>query len=323
MSQFETEKEFLEWLETCLKHAVSELGLDWDDGTRVRRQKYLWLAVSELYGEDIPVSHSWFLYGVNMFDSPPTHEAMARDFPGLSLPDHYDPIVTRHSYEEVVSFYTNDLDDFSLETWWNHPDRADLAFLEQFYQEYAPATYRDLYLENVNLREKLRQAKKRVVSEEENVEMYDDISLITARMQLELADLPSQDINVDDFIEFSNTIEDVFLTLEGSDYESYDQDMKSGLISVISFYRETVWPGIAASVSTETVSGPNMRTALDRANKQAEKASREFSNSVSGFREECEKSGLLPDVSQYPDRDDEIDQNIDELFRMGGSRNGR
>ena len=67
------ESNVLEKVETALKQAVREHpDLNWEYGTRIKRQKYTYLAVEHFTGDDeaFPVTYSWYKFGAVMPAAP-------------------------------------------------------------------------------------------------------------------------------------------------------------------------------------------------------------------------------------------------------------
>lgn len=306
-------------LENALEQAVRDQGLDWDYATRTKRQKYGWLAVKHFCrNDDLPITYSWFQYGVSMPMAPASDESWGGTHNYNSLPKTRNPLYGLE-IERVVEFYKNGLGPLRLEKNWY---KNNFEFLETFYTHHAPEPYRDLYLKNTELRRIFDKSKDRVGKAHirKPVSEYERVGQITTAMEYELAESDLFDEIVDPILDYSMLLEDAFMMLAKIDPDEFTDKHLSAIISLQSFYKEYTWTLPAWIISRETAVGPNADKVKDWARTGLEASREPYSQELGNVRDACEEAELVPSMHEYPSHNDKTG---DVLFGLVSKLNGQ
>lgn len=312
------ESNVLEKVETALKQAVRQHpDLSWEYGTRIKRQKYAYLAVKHFTADDetFPVTYSWYKFGAVM-PAAPKSGTVGPASTEMPTPDARKSGVFTVPFDEIVDFYsvgelTPGLDQ---ESWY----ASDLDFLATFYEEHAPEEYRDLYLGNVELRkrlnsalEELRAARGDEFSESTSTaidpDRYEDVGRASARIHLGIAAESCLEQTLERVREFTNLVEDAFLVLSQTHASDVTAAQVSALETLEDVYNEWVWEYPALLMSKETATGPNAATLRKWSAQKHFDVEDNLQGHVDRAREACSDAGLTPTSSQYPEHDDEVE----------------
>lgn len=320
------ESNVLEKVETALKQAVrGNPELSWDYGTRIKRQKYVYLAVRHFTpnDEDLPVTYSWYKFGAVMPASPQTG-TIGPVSTQMPTPDARNSGVFHASFDELVGFFEKELSDPELsEEYWY---ASDLDFLETFYEDHAPSEYRDLYLGNVDFRRKLGDAihtlerwddgttnstptLETVFSEED----YQDVGRAAARMHLGIAAVDHLQETLPEVRRFTNIVEDVFLVLSETNPSAVTDAQFATVQQLDETYNEWVWEYPALLISKETATGPNAPTLRRWSAQKHFSVEDNLSGEIDDVLRKCREAGLIPSSDQYPDRRDALAQSVNRI----------
>lgn len=205
-----TEEGIIERIRDGLRDAVEGQNLSWENGTQVKKQKYVDIALNHFVGpimseegQQSPVTRSWYKYGCvqTVSTSRPAfspeevpnstndeeHEFLGAFEPPdeLLVPEEETGIPP--SEHNIATVSASDFMQFFIETeltprldteHW--AGMSNLEFLHPYYTETAPAEFRDLYLANITLRQVLGEAFETARSAERN-----RANLLTESMELE------------------------------------------------------------------------------------------------------------------------------------------
>lgn len=326
-----SEEVILQKVDKGLEMAVEHKGYDWDYGTYIKRQKYASLALKEFLGDDMGdyITYSWYKYGFSAYASPASDFASstspATTDESLTSPDIRQTDIYEANPEDIRDIFLNDIDDIPLDEYWY---KDDLTFLKRFYRLYAPTEYRQLYLENVRLREIFEDAIEEVESliersdEIENpvLNYYQDVGEVVTRFHMEIASGDSVSEALDEVMEYTDILEDTFMSLEEADLSEPDTTHKEVLEELYEVYQNHVWTMVACRVSIATADGPNKDLVVGTSENKLESREYEHKEKMTGLREACNESNLLPSVEDYPTHDDEMEEKIDDLL---GTTEGR
>lgn len=323
------EADLLRKVDTAIEEVVrADPEMKWsDDGNFTKRQKYTDLVVSNFTQDsaEMPVTRSWFRYGRTL----PAAPSGAGDFGQKQSPSPRQNVLYGTSIDEFVGFLESEASNPSLTAeWWN----ADiLDFLEEYYTHHAPGRYRDVYVENVNLRRVFDnslddiariRAEQRLGPEDEdsdldaNVDYYEKVGRIAARLQMELATIDELEPALNPVRDFTNLVEDVFMQLAKVDASQVSSQHLHVISGMKVFYDDTVWMYPSALMSGATTEGPDEGTLAEWAGKHSGKFEETYEEALAEQRNKCRNAGLLPGASDYQSGDDDVESAIEGMLRV-------
>ncbi|MCU4802395.1 hypothetical protein OB920_18625 [Halobacteria archaeon HArc-gm2] len=308
------ESNVLEKVETALKQAVRQSpDLSWEYGTRIKRQKYTYLAVDHFTGDDepFPVTYSWYKFGAVM-PAAPKSGTIGPVSTQMPAPDVRESGVFTVTFDEIVNFFEQG--DFTPglteESWY----ASDLEFLSSFYEQHAPDDYRELYLGNIELRQNLDSAIRELEETRSDspdpviqVEDYEEIGRAAARVHLGVIRGPALGQTLDELRQFTNLVEDAFLVLSQTNTGEVTGDQLELLCDLRDVYNEWVWEYPALLMSKETAQGPNASTLRKWSSQKHFSVEDNLQDKIEEVEQSCSAVGLKPTSSQYPDHDDEVE----------------
>lgn len=307
------ESNVLEKVESALKQAVRQnLDLSWEYGTRIKRQKYTYLAVDHFTGDDeaFPVTYSWYKFGAVM-PAAPKSGTIGPVSTQMPAPGARESGVFTATFDEIVNFF--DQGDFTPglteESWY----ASDLEFLSSFYKQYAPDEYKELYLGNIELRQSLDSAIRELEETRSDssdpvieTEAYEEVGRAAARIHLGVMHGPSLSQTLDELRQFTNLVEDAFLVLSQTKSGEVTRDPVNLLCDLRDVYNEWIWEYPALLMSKETAQGPNASTLRKWSSQKHFSVEDNLHKKIDEAKQSCSAVGLTPTSSQYPDHDDEV-----------------
>jgi hypothetical protein len=312
------ESNVLEKVETALKQAVREHSdLDWEYGTRIKRQKYTYLAVEHFTDgeEDFSITYSWYKFGAVM-PAAPKSGTVGPASTEMPTPDAREAGVFTATFEEIVDFYrTNDFTPvLDRDSWY----ASDLDFLQTFYESHAPEEYRDLYLANIALRQHLDSGLEQLQSYHQasrgdqstpviETEQYEEVGRAAAQIHLELVGIDALGETLDEVREFTNLVEDALLVLSQTLPSEVTKSQVDALKELEEVYNEWVWEYPALLMSKETANGPNAPTLRKWSAQKHLSVEDNLQKQIDRATRSCVDAGLVPSSDQYPDHDDDVE----------------
>jgi len=312
------ESNVLEKVETALKQAVREHSdLNWEYGTRIKRQKYTYLAVEHFTGDDeaFPVTYSWYKFGAVM-PAAPKSGTVGPASTQMPTPHARESGIFTASFDDIVDFYRRS--DFTPELDQDSWYASDLDFLASFYESHAPEEYRDLYLGNVALRQHLdstiegvRTAQRESSADRPSpvfgIEQYEDVGRAAARIHLGLVDIDFLSQTLNEVREFTNLVEDALLVLSRTDASEVTEPQVAALEELKQVYNEWVWEYPALLISKETAKGPNAPTLRKWSAQKHFSVEDNLQKHIDSVSQSCVDTGLVPGSDQYPEHDDDVE----------------
>jgi hypothetical protein len=339
-----TEDEVIEKIQEGLALAVSETdGID-DPSTRyltkTKLQKLVWLAVRE-FDED--VTYSWYLAGPNLESERVSTGFLDSAFEKVATPSVPSPDLRdeRPDYEpdpqvrRYADFFGSQIphDDGTLDlkddVWYKSGDE----FLEEFYDHYAPDEYHEVYAASIDLRNQMEETIRRVAelinaqdggaqasldsfgsSTPTAPDHYKEIGLLVSRMHLALSQNGDLEDTVPRFKQFTDILEDTYMMLAKVEVKDVNKGHLEALRRLRDFHYYKAWRIPALIVSERTATGPGASELRRKATDNLESLNNEYDHKIATIESYCAERGLLPDYTDYPDRDDtEMQALVDEL----------
>lgn len=312
------ESSVLDKVEAALKHVVRQHPrLSWEYGTRIKRQKYVYLAVRHFTPthQDLPVTYSWYKFGAVMPAAPKTG-TIGPASTEMPTPAARDSKIFTTEFDDLVSFFEDELTEppLNAEFWF----ATDLDFLERFYNLHAPERYRDLYLSNIDFRRHLASAYERLengfrtgeddsnafaVSESD----YESIGRAAAKMHLALVDTAVVRETFEEVRRFTDLVEDAFLALTRTELSEVRQRQVDCLDELERTYSEWVWEYPALLISKDTAMGPNASVLRRWSEQKHFSVEDSLSNEIDAVENRCSSAGLTVAFDEYPHHHDELD----------------
>jgi hypothetical protein len=296
---------------------------------RVKIHKLAWLAVKRF---DEPITRSWYLAGPYLKTgniSVGSVNEWISDAGKVS-----DEFIDGRNHKQIpkdaakyVDFYVNEVDLHKI--WYTKGGE----FLKDFYETEAPDDYRDVYISSIELRNQLEIAISRVSkiidgksgetqlslgnfggSDITAPDYYKEIGLLVSNMHLALTRNDDLSATVPRFKQFSDLLEDVFMMLAETQVSNLDNQHLAILRRLRDFHYYAAWKLPALIVSRNTATGPGADELKQDAALELRDLNDGYDREIVDLESYCAERGLLPDYTDYPDRDDtEMQALVDEL----------
>lgn len=324
------ERPILQKVEDGLKQAVEDdPDLDWtEDGTRIRRQKYTEQAVAHFtQNDEEPVlTSSWYKFGKTYPAAPSGANIGNGQFPSPRIRESE---IFDASLEDIAHFFTHEADAPRLDA--EHWYMSSLDFLEKFYNTHAPSKYRELYLQNIELRRVFADTSHEISSlrgsqggttrslsdfgNSTTVDYYKRAGRTAARLHMELATIPELEEALEPVREYTDLIEDILMELAKVEQSGLKARHRTAIDSLEEFYNDRAWEYPAAFIMHETAEGPNSDWVIDQAENKLEVLRDSFTAQLEDQRRLCTGAGLLPTAHGYPVHEDEVASAISGMMR--------
>ena len=216
------------------------------------------------------------------------------------------------SRDEVVDFYEATIPDV-----WH---QSTMRFLQNFYLEYAPPEYRDLYVQSTHFRTRLRELETIVNDYVEGEEPTDSIDDVVQATGLDVSDMhctirasDSLSPTFDAFVEGTDLIEDGLMMLAQRSPEALDSEHVAAVRSMQEFFYYYVWRYPCLAISQETATGPSAGDLRTSRQRRLTNFEAELQQETAEFEQELADAGLVPDYTDYDAPDNEVEETINEL----------
>lgn len=211
---------------------------------------------------DIDIQRSWHIYGVDYRnDAPSPTSLQPTALENIASPDA--PIVESSTKEyptreDFHQFYLgleigtlNGLNEI-----FGTIDDDFYTFLEQFYREYAPEEFKELYKQNVYLQRRLSNHSTNIDIRTIDFEDRRELGRNITQLHQELSDNSLFQNVYPKFIRFTDIIEDLYRRFESVDHPyELRQAPKAGVSELERFYHRFAWKWIAELISKRTATG--------------------------------------------------------------------
>ncbi|MDQ2052908.1 hypothetical protein RBH26_20920 [Natronolimnohabitans sp. A-GB9] len=324
------ERPILSKVETGLKQAVeNDPDLDWmEEGTRIRRQKYTEQAVDHFtqHDEEPVLTSSWYKFGKTYPAAPSGANVGNGQFPS---PHIRESEIFDASPAEIEHFFAHEADEPRLDA--QHWYMPTLEFLEKFYTIHAPEKYKELYLQNIELRRVFEDTTHEISSLRESqsgsgtslsdfgssrsVDYYKRAGRTAARLHMELATIPELEEALEPVREFTDLLEDVLMELAKIEQSNLKARHRTAIDSLETFYNDQAWEYPAAIIMRDTAEGPNSDWVVNQAEQKLDTLREEYTTDLEDQRRLCAEAGLLPKAHDYPSHDDEVASAISGMMK--------
>lgn len=324
------ERPILKKVENGLKQAVEDdPDLDWTEtGSRIRRQKYTEQAVDHFTQNDAePVlTSSWYKFGKTYPAAPSGANIGDGQFPSPHIRESQ---IFGVSPKDIAHFFSYEADEPRLdEEHWYMPS---LDFLEKFYKTHAPQKYKELYLQNIELRRIFEDTTREISSLRASqdgaatslsdfggsttIDYYKRAGRTSGRLHMELATIPELEEALEPVREFTDLVEDVLMELAKIEQSDLKARHRTAINSLDEFYNDRVWEYPAAIIMGETAEGPNSDWVISQAEQKLNTLRESYTDELEKQRRLCAEAELLPKACDYPSHEDEVASAISGMLR--------
>lgn len=216
------------------------------------------------------------------------------------------------SRDQIIDFYTSTI----REVWHQNTMR----FLQNFYLEYAPPAYRDLYVQSTHLRTRLREVETTIEARLKSEQPSRSIDEIATAASLDISDLhctirASESLapTFDGFVRGTDLIEDALMMLADREPGSLSAEHLTVARSMQDFFYYYVWRYPCLVISQETATGPSADLLRARHRNQLTDFETELERAADRFERGLAAAGLQPDYTDYEESNDDVAATIDSL----------
>lgn len=262
----------------------------------IKLNKLVYFAIDEF---DVPITYSWYLYGASVSDSDVTMDYVIDAYESDITPD-YEPSIGDEPWEQYgespLTYKEYFLRDIDLE---NIFEEKTKAYLQDFYQGYAPEKYEELYVASAVFQKSLDTvSKNRGFSSETPAlgvvleELSDLVEEVAFHEELD------REV-IDAFTLYSDLLKDVLVTLP--EIEDWDARKRRTVYDVCSFFYEKAWKYVALHISedkAEEVRGPSWRDLLSGILDDIEEISSSYEEDFRSLEKRCYEAGIVGEEFQ-------------------------
>lgn len=265
MITYSEERALIDDIKEGIEIAMHREGYSPDQIDPIKVNKLAFLAIREF---DLKITFGWFKYGPAPVDvairngtgdasieiNPrPESKVPASDWSRVPSEELHHP-----SPEDYAEFYIGH-EEFhrALET-------DTRSYLEHFYEQYAPAAYKDLYIACARLQRLLDQIDNPREWQSLDEEYYYDLSDALNDLYGELLQIPQIEESIDAFRQFKRLFKAV-IGNEASQNRTIEQQRKF-IAELVDFFYGNIWRYTALLISIDTVQGANadrLRNSID------------------------------------------------------------
>lgn len=293
--------------------AIYKHDFELSDLTQVKLNKLLFLAFEEF---NLPITYSWFKYGVSVNSNSSVDTSNVQKKPISEFQNPSEPRVKRvgteyPSPEEYYYFFKDDVEDI------DRIFRDDSKqYLLEFYREYAPEEFEEIYAQSAILQMYLDEVKESETPSIAASDLLPEIEETVRKLNYQL--LPNEifDDFVDEFNQYTELLLDVMT--EVASIDELRDSQKSQVVELIDFYYHQGWKYIALAISEQTATGPSRRELVQGTVTEIQNIQATYNDELSLLRELCEIEGLL---SSPEYRKGQLERELKEYYQENAESN--
>jgi hypothetical protein len=221
-----------------------------------------------------------------------------------------DPLDGRR--DDIIDFYISTIPDV-----WR---QNTMRFLQNFYLEYAPVEFRELYVQSTHLRTRLRDVENVVDAHVHGREPDQDLVNLSVELGRDISDLHcsirESDALDDTFravVRGTDAIEDGLMVLADRNPDDLDEAHLDVVDTMQDFFYYWVWRYPCLVMSRDTATGPCAAALRDARRDQLETFEQDLLERTAEFEDELAAADLLPGQDDYQAVGDEVDDAITSL----------
>lgn len=294
MLTFEDEEDLLDDIREGVAVALHETSF----GGEVDDIKLNKLAFFPIRNFNLHITYGWFKYGpapypvdgatrgkVTYIEPKALEEIPAAEVPRIPTIDN-----DYLSPEEYAYYFLHDIPSeferiVTTET---------KEYLEQFYQDYAPEEYKQLYIESARLQQDLDTIRDSDDWFEESERYLDSVEEGLNNVYREILKIPSLSEAVGSFQRYNRLLKDILVAANSQSDLAPEQ--QRFLRKVIDFFYGSTWEHVALLISQDTVTGDNKKILKKSIEDDLQVIRENYDEDIEGLRERAVKFGLLPEA---------------------------
>lgn len=284
------EDDLLDDIKEGVEIAMQRRGYDSEDIDPIKFNKLAYLAIQEY---DVPITYGWYKYGpapANVAHQSITVRPRALD----EVPAVEEPRVqsVNHDYlspEEYSYYFSDDLEKFE-----NILETPTKEFLVQFYFDYAPDRYRDLYVASAELQQTLDRIKADKSWHDEKEEY---VILLTERFPRAIHEIESNTLLYES-LESMKNYEQLLMNVvtAASDQDELSESQQRFIKRVVDYFYGGAWNYVALLISRDTVElspGENKSKLRNSIGENLRELRNQFDTELSRLEERAEQFDLI------------------------------
>lgn len=291
--------------------------VDIDQLDSIKLNKLAYLAVEEF---DVPVTYSWYLFGASLSDSD-VNVGYVIDAYENEISAEYEPSVGDEPWEQPgespLTYKEFFLRDVGLENIFRNKTKS---YLQEFYSDYAPKKYEELYVSCAVFQKSLDDIgeNRGVGTERPQVETaLDELNILVE--QVAFHEEFDEEV-VGAFTLYTDLLKDVLVSLP--EIEEWNAYKRRTVYDVCSFFYNKAWKFVALRISEDMVgevNGPSWRSLLSGILDDVEEVSFTYEQDFRGLEQRCYESGIVAeefrrytlDVESEEDYSDRAEEDLE------------
>lgn len=316
------EDDLLEDIKEGVEIAMQRRGYESKDIDPIKFNKLSYLAIQEY---NIPITFGWYKYGpapANVaYQSVTVHPRTLDEIPAVEEPRVQSVNQDYRSPEEYSYYFSNDLEE-EFETILEKPTKE---YLVQFYFNYAPDRYRDLYIASAELQQVLDGIKADSSWHDEKEEY---VALLTERFPRVIHEIESNTLlneSLGSMKEYEQLLMKIVST--ASNQDTLSESQQRFVKRVVDYFYGGAWNYVALLISRDTVElspGENKSKLRNSIEEDLRELRNQFDTELERLEERAEQfdlvserlNGIHTETTQKPEDDEFNEENTTSMQEM-------
>lgn len=293
MLTLEEEEDILADVEDAVAIALDRVSIDDAEIDDIKLNKLAYFLVQEY---NINITYGWFKYGPAPYDRgdtvasttyvAPQPEAEVSASGSSRMPNESGKY---RSPEEWSYHFTEDIRDEFVKI----ATTETKTYLVDFYDEYAPPKYEELYKASGRLQQKLDYIKENPQWVNDADRYYSEIKEGLYSVYDEALLVPQLEEAVGPLHNYIQVLEDVLMAAKQQDdlTEAQQQEVSN----VVNFFYGSAWEWIALLISKDTVRGDNSARLKQGINSDLDRLRSEYSREIESLQRKAKVKNLIPE----------------------------
>src|SRR6056297_1135885 len=288
------EDDLLDDIKEGVEIAMQRRGYNSGNIDPIKFNKLTYLAIHEY---DIPITYGWYKYGpapANVAHQSITVRPRAlNEVPAVKEPRVQSINFDYRSPEEYSYYFSEDLEEFK-----NVLEKPTKEYLVQFYFDYAPDKYRDLYIASAELQQILDQIKTDASWHNENEEY---VTLLTERFPRVIHEVESNPV-LHESLKSMESYEQLLMSVvtAASSQDEISESQQRFVKRVVDYFYGGAWNYVALLISRDTVElspGENKSKLRNSIEENLRELRNQFDTELVRIEERAEQFNLVSERS--------------------------
>ena len=266
----------------------------------IKINKLAYLAIQKF---NLEITFGWFKYGPAPVDTATRDGAKAG--PELDLRPRPAREVSASDYSRVPSEEHDHPSPEAYSEWFLQSDEFEeilntktKQYLKEFYKEYAPERYKQLYLASIGFQRHLEPIEREAAEDPDrdfpsvDDQYYEDLSKNLNNVYGELLKSPPLEESVEPFNSYKRLLKDVIASAS-NEQNMPEQDMVF-IGEVVEFFFTDAWRYVALLISEDTVRGANADRLRNSISSELANLRNQYDDDIGDLQSRAKLLGLLP-----------------------------